>query len=303
MRIGELSHRVGVSVERLRIWERRYGLLTPRRTDGNQRLYSAVDETRVRLMLRYLAQGVPARQAAEQVSAARLTVRPGVAQAIDEQEVRRAHDEMRTGLDRFDETAAQRVLERLFLAYTPVTVIRDVLLPYLHNVGERWAEGHLTVAQEHFASNFLHARLLAMARGWDRGLGPRALLACAPAEQHTFGLISFGIALHRHGWRITYLGADTPIDMIADVATQTSPDLVVIYAATHERLIPHMPAITDLGRTWPCATAGPAATPAPGTATHIRHLAHDPITTAHELSIPQLGLSGHKNPSPDATTR
>src|SRR5215216_1248891 len=94
MRIGELSRRVGLSVERLRMWERRYGLLTPRRTAGNQRLYSAVDETRVRLMVRYLAQGLPARQAAEQVSAARVTVRPGSGPAIEADEVRLAHEQL-----------------------------------------------------------------------------------------------------------------------------------------------------------------------------------------------------------------
>ena len=83
----------------------------------------------------------------------------------------------------------------------------------------------LTVAQEHFASGFIHARLLALARGWDRGLGPRALLACAPGEQHTFGLIAFGIALHEIGWRITYLGADTPIPMVIEAAASVQPRL------------------------------------------------------------------------------
>src|SRR5215212_4171625 len=97
----------------MRIGERRYGLLAPRRTPGNQRLYSPVDETRVRLMQRYLAQGLSPRQAAEQVSASRLTVRPGAGSGVDQNEVQTAHRELREALDRFDETAAQRVLERL----------------------------------------------------------------------------------------------------------------------------------------------------------------------------------------------
>ncbi|MEA2180029.1 MAG: MerR family transcriptional regulator, light-induced transcriptional regulator [Solirubrobacteraceae bacterium] len=284
MRIGELSRRVGVSIECLRVWERRYGLLTPRRTAGNQRLYSAVDETRVRLMLRYLAQGLPARQAAEQVSAAPLTVRPGAGPAIGAEEVRAAHEGLRAGLDRFDETAAQRVLERLFVAYTPFSVIRDVLLPYLRETGERWAQGHLSVAHEHFASNFLHARLLAMARGWDRGLGPRILLACAPGEQHTFGLIAFGVAMHRLGWRVTYLGADTPMDMVAQAARFTSPDLVVLYAAMPERLGHRADTLRELGGLWSCAIAGDGASAALADLASVRHLPGDPITTAEELS-------------------
>jgi MerR family transcriptional regulator, light-induced transcriptional regulator len=285
MRIGELSRRVGVSVACLRVWERRYGLLTPRRTPGNQRLYSTIDETRVRLMQRYLAQGLPTRQAAEQVSASRLTVRPGAGSGVDENEVRAALRELRAALDRFDEAAAHRVLERLFVAYAPVTVIRDVLLPYLHGVGERWAGGHLTVAQEHFASNFLHARLLAMARGWDRGLGARVLLACAPGEQHTLGLIAFGVAMHALGWRVVYLGADTPMEMVTQAAAVTRPDLVVLYAAMSERLEPHRDALIRLGAEWRCAVAGRGACAALAATAGVRHLPDDPISTAETLSV------------------
>jgi methanogenic corrinoid protein MtbC1 len=284
MRIGELSRRVGVSVECLRVWERRYRLLTPRRSPGNQRLYSTVDETRVRLMQRYLAQGLSPRQAAEQVSASRLTVRPGARSRVQQSEVQTAHRELRAALDNFDETAAQRVLERLFVAHAPVTVIRDVLLPYLRDVGERWAAGHASVAQEHFASNFLHARMLAMARGWDRGLGARVLLACAPGEHHTLGVIAFGVAMHALGWRVVYLGADTPMDMVAEAATATQPDLVVLYAAMNRHLEPHLDAVGGLGARWRCAVAGEGASAAFAASAGVRHLADDPVTTAETLS-------------------
>jgi DNA-binding transcriptional MerR regulator/methylmalonyl-CoA mutase cobalamin-binding subunit len=289
MRIGELSRRVGVSVECLRVWERRYELLTPRRTGGNQRLYSTVDETRVRLMQRYLARGLSARQAAEQVSASRLTIRPGAGSGIPEDEVRAAHLDLRAALDRYDETGAQRIIERLFVAYTPVTVIRDVLLPYLRDVGERWAAGHLSVAQEHFASSFLHARLLAMARGWDRGLGARVLLACAPGEQHTLGVIAFGVAMHALGWRVVYLGADTPMEMVAQAAAATEVDLVVLYAAMAQHLEPHREALTELGAAWPCAIAGNGASLALAEAAGVRHLPDDPISSAEALSTTGTG--------------
>src|SRR4051794_5578126 len=171
MPISELSRRVGVSAARLRSWERRYGLLQPRRTRGNYRMYSAVDEARVRLMQRHLLEGVPAAQAAELAVAARFSVVPGKATAVRLDEAERTRGEMGEALERFDETGAQRALERLFATFSPITVVRDVLVPYLHEIGERWADAHLSVAQEHFASSFMHARLLALARGWDRGLG------------------------------------------------------------------------------------------------------------------------------------
>ena len=52
-----------------------------------------------------------------------------------------------------------------------------MILPYLRDLGERWERGEASVVQEHFASNLLRGRLLALARGWERGAGPAALLA------------------------------------------------------------------------------------------------------------------------------
>src|SRR3954454_2308914 len=275
MRIGEISQRTGVTPDLLRAWERRYALLRPRRTDGQTRLYSAADETRVRLMQRYIAQGLPPAQAAEMVTAARLTVRPGQALAIPPGEVAEAHQEMQGSLDRFDETSAQRALEKLFGTYSALTVVRDVMMPYLREVGDRWAAGHVSIAQEHFATNFLHARLLAFARGWDRGLGPRAILACAPGEQHTFGLISFGVALHELGWRITYLGADTAIAMVEEAAAHVAPDLIVVFAAMPERIAAIANDLQTLSHRRTTAVAGAGATDAVCALIGIRHLAGD----------------------------
>ena len=285
MRIGEISRRTGVSPELLRAWERRYALLRPRRTDGRTRLYSAADETRVRLMRRYVEQGLPPAQAAEMVTAARLAVRPGQALSIPPAEVTEAHREMQGSLDRFDETSAQRALEKLFGTYSALTVVRDVMMPYLREVGDRWAVGHVSVAQEHFATNFLHARLLAFARGWDRGLGPRAILACAPGELHTFGLITFGVALHELGWRITYLGADSTVAMVEEAAVHVAPDLIVVFAAMPE----HIAAIADdlqtLSHRRTTAIAGAGASAEISTRIAVRRLDGDPVSAAHDVAV------------------
>ena len=62
--------------------------------------------------------------------------------------------------------------------FSTETVAETAILPYLRTLGERWRDGDASVAQEHFATGLLRARLLGLARGWDRGGGPRALLAC-----------------------------------------------------------------------------------------------------------------------------
>ena len=150
VRIGELSRRVGLSVHVLRAWESRYGLITPVRTDSGYRLYSAADERRVRRMRAYLADGLSPAQAARAVLADDRDD-PGPAPGpttAGAAIIRRAMDDL-------DEMSAQAALDRLFAEYTVETVIDDVLMPYLHELGERWVEGSVSVAQEHFASNVI----------------------------------------------------------------------------------------------------------------------------------------------------
>jgi DNA-binding transcriptional MerR regulator len=290
MTVGEMSRRVGVSTDRLRAWERRYGLLRPRRSEGNYRLYSAVDEARVRLMQRHLAAGVPAAQAAELTIAARFSVRPGGDTTVAGDEASATREEIRQALERFDETSAQRALERLFAAFTPLTVLRDVVIPYMHDVGERWAANHITVAQEHFATVFFHARLLALARGWDRGLGPRALLACPAGEQHVLALIAFGVALHSMGWRVTYLGPDTPLPMVAEVATAVEPQLVALSSAMQGRF-EDVGALRSLASSWTLALAGPGVDEHLAREAGAHHLVGDPITVAGTLGADQVPVA------------
>lgn len=285
MRIGDLSSRTGIATHQLRAWERRYGLLQPRRSAGNYRLYSPADEARVRLMQRYVTEGIPAAQAAELTIATRFAVSVGRGRIVPAHDATAAQKEIRSALARFDETSAQRTLERLFAMFTPTTVTRDVLLPYMHELGEQWNAGRVTIAEEHFATNFFQARLYALARGWDRGLGPRALLACAPNEQHALALIVFGIALHELGWRITYLGADTPLDALAEVAEIVHPELTVVSAAMRQRLARQVKQLSSFGERWSLALGGPGVSARLAEQAGALHLDEDPVTAAGTLSL------------------
>ena len=234
LRIGELSRRSGVSPELLRAWERRYGLVRPARSAGGLRLYSAADVERVRLMRQHLADGLAAAEAASLASRA---VVGDEARAVALNPAS-ARDDLADALDRFDEPAAQSILDRLLAVATVDSLLRDVVLPYLRDLGERWTRGDASIAQEHFASSVLRGRLLGLARGWGQGLGPTAVLACLPGEQHDLGLIAFGLALRARGWRIVYLGTDTPIETVEEVSRRLDPSLVVLVAVNSDRVQP-----------------------------------------------------------------
>ncbi len=276
LRIGELSRRSGVSPELLRAWERRYDLLRPRRSAGGTRLYAAADLERVRAMQRHLADGLAAAEAA---ALAGRSAEPAPS-AVALGDLRR---ELEDALLAFDEPHAQAIIDSLLATAMLDTVLVKVLVPYLHDLGEGWERGEVSIAQEHFASSVLRGRLLGLARGWDRGFGPRVLLACAPEEQHDLGLICFGLALRERGWRIGYLGADTPIESVANAALAFAPEFVVLSAVTAERFRARADELRELAKATRLCLGGAGAAVADVGADALA-LDGDPVHEAERLT-------------------
>jgi DNA-binding transcriptional MerR regulator len=276
LRIGELSRRSGISVELLRAWERRYGLMKPARTAGGLRLYSEEDLERVRAMRSHIASGVAAAEAAALVlREVSVTSAPPFEQELQS---------LAAALERFDEPAAQSLLDRTLSTYTLNTVLTDLVLPYLRMLGERWERGEVSVAQEHFASGVLRGRLVAMARAWGQGAGPVALLACLPGEQHDIGLIAFGLALQAQGWRIVYLGVDTPIEMVEQVSAELDPRLVVLSTVTRRRARAVLERLAVLAGRRPLALGGAGIRNLELDSLGISPLLGDPVSEAQRVT-------------------
>jgi len=284
LRIGELSRRLGVSDHVLRAWEGRYGLLQPVRSAGGFRLYSEADALRVRRMQAHLADGLSAAEAARAVLAQDSRAAGTDRIPTTESELSGA---LRQALDAFDEPAAQAVLDRLLSGLSLTAVLRDVVLPYLTELGERWERGTASVAQEHFATNVIRGRLAGLARDWGNGHGPRAVLACPPGELHDLALMVFGIVLHRSGWRIDYLGMDTPLAELTRTVGARRPALVVVAATLPETLGPLAAQLTALAQRAPLALAGAGATPEIASTVGARLMMRDPVTEAEQTSWPE----------------
>jgi DNA-binding transcriptional MerR regulator len=252
MRIGELSRRTGVSPALLRAWELRYGLLQPARSPGGFRLYTADDEGRVRRTVALISEGLSAAEAARLAAAP-----PDAATAVAQPMVDDLADGLRKALDSFDTTAGHAALDRLFGTVSAEFAITDVLIPYLHDLGERWADGSITVAQEHFASNLIRGRVLGLARDWGAGNTASAVLACPPGEAHDLGLTLFGILIARRGWRVTFLGADTPFDTLDATVDSLQPTLVVLATRDANLFNRHTAAIAATAADLTVAVAAP----------------------------------------------
>jgi len=278
LRIGELSRRTGVSVALLRAWEKRYGLLEPARSDGGFRLYSDGDVERVRAMQAHLEDGVAAAEAARRALPITSGAIPGGGA------VGPAAEQLTEALSGFSEAGAHAAFDELLSSLTLETVLTDVVLPYLHALGESWARGEATVAQEHFASSIIRGRLLGLARGWGAGVGPHALLACPPGELHDLGLLAFGLALRSRGWRITYLGQDSPLSAVEEQARSLRPDAVVLAVTDSARLDHDLGELAALAAAVPVALGGAGATSQLAEEAGAMLLEGDPVAGAARLT-------------------
>jgi DNA-binding transcriptional MerR regulator len=232
MRIGELSRRTGVTPELLRAWEQRYQLLRPSRSSGGFRLYSSSDEARVRRTTALIAEGLSAGEAA------RLAATGSAVEQVSERPlVADLATRLQQALDAFDAAAAHGALDRLFSAVSVEFALAEVLIPYLHDLGARWAAGEATVAQEHFASNLVRSRLVGLAQDWGAGGSSTSVAACLPGEAHDLGLVMLGLLMARRGWQVTFLGADTPFDSLEATVRSLRPSLVVL--ATYDAAVFH----------------------------------------------------------------
>jgi MerR family transcriptional regulator, light-induced transcriptional regulator len=278
VRIGELSRRVGVSVEALRAWERRYGVLAPSRSSAGYRLYGRDDQRRALRMKELIDRGHAAAEAADAVSVQELDAYPipSSGRLVDERL------ELLEALVEFDTEQAHERLDAMVGSHSLDVVLRDGVIPVLREIGERWARARVSVAQEHFASELIGGWLRGLGRGWDAGLGPRAVLACPGGERHDLGLLCCAVALGRRGWRVTYLGADTPVHALGETVERLRPGLVVLSTVRPEPIVAIADDLAAIGA--PVALGGEGPTPALALRAGARLLRDDPVTAARRLT-------------------
>jgi MerR family transcriptional regulator, light-induced transcriptional regulator len=240
--------RTGLTPHLLRAWERRYGVVSPARTDGGQRLYSDLDIERLRLLRRLTDRGhaigriaslpVPelARLDEESDGAGERTAAAGEGRGSDEAQARsrtigEAGEAAIRAIHRLDAVELQAVLEQSAATLGLPVFIDQVMAPTLVRIGHGWAEGSLSVAQEHMATGVFRRVLGSLFRVYDsKGVAPRLVVATPPGQLHEFGALMVAISAAAEGWAVTYLGADLPVADLVSAVRHTGAGAVALSA-------------------------------------------------------------------------
>ncbi len=213
--IRTVSLMTGVNVITLRAWEKRYGLIVPERKESGHRLYTQEHIDQINKVVGLLDRGMRIGQVK-----AYLESRGEEAddQAGQQDIWHRFLDGMLAGVIRFDEEALDIVYSEALTYYDISTVTRKLLKPLLIELGQRWETGYGTVAEEHFFAFYMRNKL--GARFHHRSRNPsskKVLMACFPGERHETGLLLLALALNESGFHPVVLGADMPLEGIAQV--------------------------------------------------------------------------------------
>jgi DNA-binding transcriptional MerR regulator/methylmalonyl-CoA mutase cobalamin-binding subunit len=207
----------GVTTATLRAWERRHGAIRPTRDAQGRRLYDAATIERLSRLHRLTDRGHPIRDLA----------------ALDDAALDRLLDDGRQAAYGGVETLPARMLDAIAdyrvdvfdrdlsvaIATLPLSVLMGrVVVPLLREVGERWADGRLAIAQERLVSSLLRMRLLAVLNAPRQETRPRVLFATLPGERHELGLVGAALQAYEAGVPVLYLGTEVPAAELARVA-------------------------------------------------------------------------------------
>lgn len=230
--VNEVEERTKVPAGTLRQWERRYGFPCPERSESGYRLYSEDDIRSIESMKRHIADGIPASRAAELVK--ELPRDPGPGAGRPPVALR---DALVDALADLDDDRADRVLGEAHALHPVEIVLADVIQPTMIEIGQRWHDGTLPTTTEHFASSYVQGRLrsLLSLSGQIRS-APGVIIACAPLDQHELGALMLAVLLRRRGYRILYVGANTPVADLVAMAREHEPVALMISASTGESL-------------------------------------------------------------------
>ena len=223
-RIGTVASLTGVTTHAIRVWERRYQVLSPARSKGGSRLYTDDDVQRLRLIKQLLSQGYTISQVANldmQELGGLVQVEPLSPPTRKSPEAERANavvEEIVSALVELDLARAGRTLAQASNTFAPHALVLNVLGPTLEQLGTRWASGTVCVASEHAATAMLRTHLGTLLAA-QAVSGKTPIVCGTPAgEQHELGALMAAVVMAMHGRRVLYLGADLPASELAHAA-------------------------------------------------------------------------------------
>jgi DNA-binding transcriptional MerR regulator/methylmalonyl-CoA mutase cobalamin-binding subunit len=251
--IKAVSQATGLSTETLRAWERRYGVIEPKRDESGHRIYTAFDVLRLRRLREITDRGHPISKIAhlsDEDLGVLLAQSP--ADGADAAAAKALVERILRAAELYRPTECDQVIAMSFALLPAAEVMRHVLSPALREVGERWHRGEFTVGQERIASGAARRQLTSLLNTFNSiARGPSVVFATVSGEQHELGILMHAALAASHLVRAYYLGPDMPPQEIAQYAARVGAAAVALSLVMPGEIEAFLPQLEVLRRALP----------------------------------------------------
>lgn len=232
--IKDLERLSGIKAHTIRIWEQRYGLLTPDRTDTNIRLYN--DEE-----LKHLLNIASLIRAGSKISHVVKLKNEEIYSRIQQLVSNPTNinefftvqtDNLVISMLDLDDSKFEKVISTSTLKYGFEETMLNVIIPFLSKVGIMWRTGEASIIQEHFISNLIRKKVLVAIDGYSGTAAPNAeqwLLFLPEGELHEIGLLFSKYLLKVRGKKVYYFGQTVPINDIITFCKEHHPAYMLTF--------------------------------------------------------------------------
>lgn len=223
--IKELENLSGIKAHTIRIWEKRYSLIVPSRTETNIRYYCDKDLKRLLNVAILNRQGIRISEIAK-LSDEELSERV-VNMASDSGDAAQNIEQLVIAMVDMDEVKFDRILSRYIMHEGFENAVIRVIFPFFERIGILWQTGTINPAHEHFVSNLFRQKLMVAIDNimvTDNQKAKKFILFLPEGEYHELGLLFYNYLIRKSGQIVYYLGSSVPFNDVLETSKMVNPD-------------------------------------------------------------------------------
>lgn len=226
--IKDLENLTSIKAHTIRIWEQRYNLLQPKRTDTNIRYYVDEDLKKILNINLLYSNGLKISKIA-QLSETEILNESRKLMMEKSQVNDEMVDLLLMSIIELDESKVYGMLLYSFEEKSIEGFYKDIIVPLLHKIGELWQLNTISIGHEHFFSNLLRAFFLSKTSELkiEKTVDKKVMMFLRPGEEHELSLLLYNYIFKREGWKVIYLGSNVPYKDLKLTYDQMNPDIVL----------------------------------------------------------------------------
>jgi len=231
--IKVVSQRTGLTQHVIRVWEKRYGAVSPTRNTTNRRFYTDKEVTRLSLLREAIENGFSIGQIAhlpsDQISNMIAEKPLDLGISASNQSIDQYIEGCLAAIAEIDTQKLDEILTKAQVELNPSILIDDLIVPLLYKIGNLWQEGRLRIVEEHLASAVIRNLLGRIKTDLQpTSVAPKIIIATPPRQWHELGALLAAATAAYEGWKVIYLGANLPVEEITKAAQLHKAKLVAL---------------------------------------------------------------------------